>query len=456
MADVKRYAEENHERFLEELFDLIRIPSVSTQAKHKADIERAANWLRDHMQNIGVTHSEVYETAGHPLVYGEWLAAGDDKPTVLVYGHYDVQPAAKSDGWSTDDPFEPVIENGNIIARGASDDKGQAFMHLKVFEAFMQTTGSFPVNIKFLLEGEEEDTSKSLPPFIEAHKDLLAADVAVISDTAMHAPGVPAIPYGLRGIVLADLKIMGPKRDLHSGMYGGTVDNPIRVLSQLIASFHDDDGRVAVEGFYDNVRTLEQEERDELARIGYTETEWREATGAPQPWGDADYTLYERMGARPTLDMLMVRAGQVDGGIKAIVVKEAAAHISCRLVPNQDPHRIYDLVAAHVEKHLPATITYEIKKLSATPAVLVDRHDIAMQKAEIAYERNVGKRPLFTLVGGSIPVVTDFKDKLGLPVVMIGFALEDDNIHAPNEKFAIEQFQLGIRTLIDYYALLAE
>lgn len=456
MTTAIQYAQEHHERFLSELFDLIRIPSISTMEAHTPDIRRAAEWLRDHLTALGMKRAEVMETDGHPIVYAEWLEAGDDKPTVLVYGHYDVQPAATSDGWTTENPFEPVIRDGNIVARGAADDKGQMFMHLKAFEALMQATGTFPVNIKMMFEGEEEDTSKNLPPFIEANRELLAADIALISDTGMQAPGIPTIPYGLRGIVLGEVTVYGPERDLHSGMYGGTVDNPIHVLSRIIASLHDEHGRVAVDGFYDDVRTMSPEERKSLASIPFGETEWKQETGASQPWGDPDYTIIERIGARPTLDMLMVRAGQVDGGVKAIVAHKATAHISCRIVPNQDPRKIFERLEAHIKAHTPPTARVEITMHSGSPAVLIDRDSDAMQKAVTAYEKTVGRGPLFTLVGGSIPVVTDFKETLGLPVVMMGFSLPDDNIHSPDEKYGIEQFSLGIKTLITYYELLAE
>lgn len=456
MADAKQYAHEHQARFVDELIELIAIPSVSTQAAHAPDIKRAAQWLTNHLRDLGFTRAEVMQTDGNPIVYAEWLGAGKDKPTVLVYGHYDVQPAAKKDGWDTDDPFRAVIKNGDIIARGASDDKGQMFMHLKAFEALMQSTGRFPVNVKVLIEGEEEDTSKNLPPFIEANQDLLAADIALISDTAMHNADIPAIPYGLRGILLAELTITGPARDLHSGMYGGAVENPLHVLSRMVASLHDTQGRIAIEGFYDNVRTLDTDERAALDRIPYDEAELKQETGTPQAWGDAEYSIYERMGARPSLDVLMIRGGQVDGGIKAIIPERASAHISCRLVPNQDPDHIFQLLETHLTAIAPPTVHVYLEKLSATAAVLIDRHNSAMQKAVAAYEQSMGKTPLFTLVGGSIPVVKDFKEMLNLPVIMMGFALPDDNIHAPNEKFAIKQFAIGIDTLIDYYQLLAE
>lgn len=449
------YVEQHEERFLEELFDFLRIKSISTQPEHLADMHTGAKWVADHCRTIGMTHAEVMPTEGHPVVYAEWLEAGD-APTVLVYGHYDVQPAEASDGWDTDDPFEPVIRDGNIVARGATDDKGQMFLHLKAFETLMQTTGSFPVNIKMIFEGEEEAPTDTLENFIPHHIDLLKANVAVISDTTMIAPGMPAIPYGLRGYMLADLEISGPKGDLHSGLYGGAVHNPIHALSQLIATMHDETGRVAIAGFYDDVRALEAEERAALAQIPFTDATWDAEIGAPAPWGEPDYTLIERMGARPTLDVISMKGGLIGEGVKNIVPQKAQAYVSCRLVPHQDPATIFELLRQHVEKHTPPTVTASIRYVHGSPAVLIDRHVPEMQVAVDAYEQVFGKAPIFTLVGGSIPVVTHFQHLLGLPTILMGFGLPDDNLHAPNEKFALEQFRLGLRTLITFYAQLGK
>ncbi|NDJ87201.1 MAG: dipeptidase [Chloroflexi bacterium] len=448
------YARQHYDRFVEELFDFLRIPSVSTEAARKQDIQRAANWLAAHCRHVGLERVEVFETPGHPIVYAEWLGA-KGAPTVLVYGHYDVQPAEKADGWDTE-PFTPAIRDGNIIARGATDDKGQLFVHLKAFEAFMQTAGTFPVNIKMLFEGEEETSSLNLGPFIDAHQDLLRADVAVISDTAMFEPGVPAIPYGLRGVVLTDLEVVGPANDLHSGMYGGTVHNPIHALSELIATMHGADGQVAIEGFYDAVRTLDDTEREQLAKIPYTEAVWQRETGAPQPWGEPAYSLIERIGARPTLDIVSIKGGFLGDGTKAIIPHKALAKLSCRLVPDQDPDMIIELIRHHVEAHTPPTVQATLTKLHTASPVLINRDNEAMQVAIEACEKVFGKKPIFLLVGGSIPVVTDFQHKLGLPTILLGFGLPDDNLHGPNEKFSIEQFQVGIQTMLTFYSLLPE
>ena len=456
MSKVQQFLEENFDRFIDELTAFIAIPSISTQPKHQKDVRDAAQWLADHLLAIGLDRAEIMETGGHPVVYAEWLKAGADKPTVLIYGHYDVQPADDGDKWKTADPFKAEIIDGNLIARGATDDKGQLFIHIKVLEAFKQSNGSFPLNVKVLIEGEEEAASQNLPQFIANHRDLLKADVAVISDTSLQAEGIPAIPYGLRGMTVGELTVIGPSKDLHSGMYGGSVHNPIHALAQLVSTFHDENGYITVEGFYDNVRTLEDEEREQLAAIGYDEATWREETGSFKPWGESEYTLYERMGARPTLDLTMIKSGQVGGGLKNIVPHKAEAHLTCRLVPNQDPHRIFELLQRHIALHAPDTVQVSLKKISANPAVLIDRHSAAMQKAVEAYTEVFEREPLFTLVGGSIPVVTDFQENLGIPVIMAGFGLPDDNLHAPNEKLGLDQFRLGLKTLRIFYEKLAE
>ncbi len=454
MTTPLAFAEQHQERFLEELFTLLRIRSVSTQPEYAGDVRQAAEWLKDHCLELGMTRVEVFETPGHPIVYGEWLGAGD-APTVLIYGHYDVQPAEKEDGWDTE-PFEPVVVNGNIMGRGSTDDKGQLFIHLKVFESMMQTTGAFPVNLKVLFEGEEEAASTNLEPFIKAHQDLLKADLAVISDTGMAAQGKPIIPYGLRGMVIAELDVIGPKIDLHSGSYGGSVHNPIHALSELIATMHDDKGRVTVEGFYDNVRVVSDEERAELARIPFGEDEWQTETGAPQPWGESEFTLIERTGVRPTLEIISIKGGFLGDGIRGIVPHKASAQLTCRLVPYQDPARIVELVRQHIEAHTPPTVQVNFKVLNTSPAVLVDRDTAPMQAAIAAYEKTCGNKPIFMPEGGSIPVVTDLQYTLGLPTLLMGFGLPDDGLHAPNEKFAVEQFQLGIQTMIAFYELLPE
>lgn len=455
MTTPLTYAEANFSRFVDELVDLIKIKSISSIAEHKGDVRKAAEWVLAHLQKLGVQRAQLFETSGHPIVYGEWLGAGD-APTVLVYGHYDVQPALKEDGWKTADPFIPETIDGNLIARGATDDKGQFFIHLKTFESMMQATGSFPLNIKFLIEGEEEVSSTNLEKFIESHKDLLKADVAIISDTSMFAPGVPAICYGLRGYTLLQVEVTGPKDDLHSGTYGGSVHNPIQALVELLNTMHDADGYVTLPGFYDDVRILSDDERAVLAEIPYTEDVWRSETGAPQPWGELEFTIYERTSVRPTLELISIDGGEIKG-IKNIVPKSARAKISCRLVPYQKPEHVAEVVKRYIEAHTPPTVKIEVKPLAAgSPAVLVNRDSEAMQVAIDAYEQVFGKKPLFILGGGSIPVVTDFQERLGLPTILMGFGLPDDNLHAPNEKMALEQIRLGIQTMVTFYSMLPE
>jgi acetylornithine deacetylase/succinyl-diaminopimelate desuccinylase-like protein len=454
MSSASEYIEQNQDAFLADLFELLRIPSVSTEPDHKNDVRVAAEWVAAHCKTIGMTGVEVIETAGHPVVFGEWLGAGD-APTVLVYGHYDVQPADE-DSWEIPSPFEPTIKNGNIVARGSTDDKGQLFIHLKAFEALMKTTGTFPVNIKVLFEGEEEIGSKSLGPFIQNNQERLAADIVVISDGPIVAPDVPAITYGLRGFTLMKLEVSGPKTNLHSGLYGGSVHNTTQALCELIATMHDADGRVTVEGFYDDVRQLDAEERQLLKQIPFGENEWRDETGAPQPWGEADFSLVERIGARPTLEVLSIKGGFIGEGTKAIISEKSVAQVSCRLVPHQDPNAIFELVKRHVEKHTPPTVKTSLTFDTGSPAVLVNRHLEAMKSASQAYEQVYGRSPLFSLGGGSIPVVTMFQEILGISTVLMGFGLPDDGLHGPNEKFSLAQFDKGIKTSIAFYQLLSE
>lgn len=453
MPTLTEYLEQNHDTFLEDLFDLLRIPSVSTEPDHKNDVCQAAQWVADHCKALGMT-VEIVDTSGHPVVYGEWLGAGD-APTVLVYGHYDVQPADE-DSWEIPSPFEPTIKNGNIVARGSTDDKGQLFIHLKAFEALMKTTGTFPVNVKILFEGEEEIGSKNLAPFIQNNKDRLAADIVVISDGPIIAPDVPAITYGLRGFTLMKLEVTGPKANLHSGLYGGTVHNTTQALCEIIASMHDADGHVTIDGFYDDVRHLDDDERQLLRQIPFGNDEWRDETGAPQPWGEADFTLIERIGARPTLEVLSIKGGFIGEGTKAIISQQSTAQVSCRLVPNQDPMKIFELIKRHVAAHTPPTVKSTLTFDIGAPAVLVDRHLDAMHAASKAYEQVYGCAPLFSLGGGSIPVVTMFQEVLGISTVLMGFGLPDDGLHGPNEKFSLDQFDKGIKTSIAFYNLLAE
>jgi acetylornithine deacetylase/succinyl-diaminopimelate desuccinylase-like protein len=448
MTNAHEYARQHQQQFLEQLKELIRIPSISTLSERAGDVRRAAEWLADDMRRIGLNNVAVEPTGGHPIVYGEWLGAGANAPTVLIYGHYDVQPAEMVDGWDSD-PFEPVERGGVLYARGSSDDKGQMFTHVKAVESLMQVNGgSLPVNVKFIVEGEEEISSLHLEGFVKANKERLKADICVISDTGMIAQDLPSIVYSLRGLVYMEIEVWGPSRDLHSGVFGGTVHNPAQALAEIITQLHNPDGSVSVPGFYDDVLALSDEERAELKKVDWDEADWRTASGAAQPWGEAQYTLRERVGARPTLEINGMVSGFYGEGAKTVLPGKALAKVSCRLVANQNPVRIYELIKDYVAKLTPPTIRSEVRMLHKGNPAFTDRNTPAMQAALTAYEKGWGKRPVFVREGGSIPIVADFQRELGLPVVLMGFGLLDDGAHGPNEKFVIDMFYKGIDTAI--------
>ncbi len=444
-------AREQADTFRQQLHDFLKIPSVSTDSAFDDEVQKAAEWLRDNMQAAGLSAELIQVEDGHPLVYGEWLQAGDDAPTVLVYGHYDVQPAVKADGWTTDDPFEPVEKDGFIFARGATDDKGQMFTHVKAVDALMQAEGALPVNIKFIIEGEEESGSEAITQFVADHPDRLAADVCVISDTSMGDIDEPVIVNALRGYAIFELTVTGPDQDLHSGMFGGTVHNPLQALAEIIAQFHDDNGRIAVPGFYDDVRDLSDADREAINQLDWDNVTWAEDTGADLPWGESDYTLLERIGARPTLEINGMAGGYYEQGFKAIVPHKAWAKISCRLVADQNPEDIGDKVTRYVKKIAPPTVQVDINYLGGTPATLVNTDNPMMQAAITAYEKAWGAKPVFKREGGSIPIVSAFQNELGLPVILMGFGLNSDNLHGPDEHFSVEMFHRGIDTAIQFY-----
>ncbi len=447
------YARAHEAEFLGQLQELLRIPSVSTSSEHAGDVRRAAEWLRAHLQQIGLRNVELIETPKHhPLVYGEWLEAGPDAPTVLLYGHYDVQPADKDGGEWTKcaDPFEPTIADGNIYARGATDDKGQTFAQLKALESAL-ATGSLPVNVKVLLEGEEESGSEAIEQYVRAHPERLACDVVVVSDSHILSLEQPSILSGLRGIVALEVTVSGPKSDLHSGMYGGAVHNPAQALAEILAALHDDCGRVAVPGFYDNVRELSLEERAELAKVPYTAEQLAQETGVPAPWGEHGYSLHERTGIRPTLEINGLTAGWQGEGSKTIIPQKASAKITCRLVPDQDPERIGQLVAEHIAALTPPTVTSAVEVGHAGMWAEADPHSPYMEAAARAYAFGFGAEPVFTREGGSIPIVATFQSVLGAPVILMGFGLPDDNLHAPDEKLSLECFRRGIQTALKFY-----
>jgi acetylornithine deacetylase/succinyl-diaminopimelate desuccinylase-like protein len=455
-SDAARvYARANGVRFVQELYDLLRIPSLSGDPAHAGDVRKAAEWLAAHMQGLGLDKVQVMETAGHPVVYGEWMGAGPAKPTVLVYGHYDVVPAALEDGWHTP-PFEPVEKNGRIYARGATDDKGQLFIHVKALEAYLQTSGAAPVNVKFLIEGEEEVSSPNLRPFIEAHLDLLKADVCVISDSSMRTIEEPAITHSLRGMTYIEIEVQGPRDDLHSGFWGGATHNPALALVEILGKLYTPEQTIAVPGFYDDVVPLSPAEREMIARNPLTEEMFKQATGVPALWGDANYTIRERVSARPTLDINGLWSGWSGPGPKTIIPAKAGAKLSSRLVGNQNPHKIFELLKSYIESIAPPTVTVEVRLLTTGEPALIPFDLPEMQAAARAYERGWGHTPVFTRGGGSIPVVADLNNLMQIPVVMMGYGLDDDGLHAANESYSIAMFERGIETAIVYLEELAQ
>lgn len=453
MDKAIEYAEAHERAALDALFDYLRIPSISTLSEYNAEMQRAAQWTADHLRGIGLGRVQVYETGRHPIVYGEHIA-GPDAPTVLIYGHYDVQPVDPLDEWEHP-PFEPYIKDDHIVARGSADDKGQTFINFKAIEALLHATaGALPLNVKFLIEGEEEVGSESLPPFIDAHREMLQTDTVVISDTTMHSLERPAISTSFRGMMYVELLVRGPAFDLHSGQHGGVVHNPAQALCEIVAALHNPDGSVAVDGFYDRVRTVDDAEREELAAL-YSEEEFRAETGAPQPWGEQAYSLRERIVARPTLEVNGIIGGYTGEGRKTVLPAKAMAKLSCRLVPDQDPYEIEQLVRQQIEKLAPPTVTVEINTLSYGYPVRVPTESPAIQAAVRAYEKGFGVRPIFMRKGGSLPAVALFSEKLGVPVVLAGYGLPTDRVHGPNERFHLECYRRGLRTAITLYDELA-
>lgn len=451
---LEAYFTDNRKVHLEELRQFLSIPSVSAVPEHAGDIRRCAEWTADVLRKAGCEHVQIMPTPGHPVVYADWLNA-PGKPTVLVYGHYDVQPPDPLELWRTP-PFEPAIQDNKLYARGATDDKGPLFMYVKLLEAWLKTTGSLPVNVKFCIEGEEEVASKHTPGFVEANRELLAADVVVISDTPMKEKGLPAITYGLRGLVGVEIEVKAAGQDLHSGLYGGGVPNAVHALAELLRSFHGSDGSVAVAGFYDSVRTLSAEERSFLAKVGAEEAKIREDLGLTELFGEAGYSFIERTTARPTLEVVSVTGGFQGEGIKPIVPGKAVAKITCRLVADQKPEDVMDLIEKHIAAHTPVGVKAVMRRyLRGNPFLSPIEHPV-MQAAAASYEAVFGKPPIFTRGGGSIPVVEVFGRLLDAPVVMMGMSLNEENMHAPNEYFDLDNFDMGLRTLALYFEKLGE
>ena len=449
------YARQNQPRFLAELKDLLRIPSVSTLPQHKSDIERAAEFLASQMRSIGLEHVGVIKTAGHPLVYADCLHA-TGKPTALCYGHYDVQPPDPLNEWTTP-PFEPTERNQNLYARGAVDDKGQMFMHLKALESLMKSGGGkLPINVKLLLEGEEEVGGESIAKFVADNPQKLKADFALVSDTEMYAPDLPTLCVGLRGLVYTEVEARGAKVDLHSGMYGGAAPNPFVALAQIIAKLKDENGRVLIPGFYERVTNPSADELKSWKSLPFDEKDYLEhEVGSTELTGEPGYSVAERTWSRPTLDVHGMPGGFIGAGAKTVIPARAAAKISMRLVPNQRPDEIYKLFSDYVKSIVPRGIQLSIRQLSGADPMLIRTDNRFVQASKQAMKEVFGKDTVFIRSGGSIPVVADFEKHLGIPSVMMGFGLPDDNLHAPNEKFHIPNFYRGIESIIRFFQLLS-
>ena len=439
---VTNFLQLHRDRFVEELKTFLRIPSISAISQHRPDIERAAAFVAAQMQAAGL-QAEIVPTAGNPIVYGEWLNA-PGAPTVLVYGHYDVQPADPLDQWKTP-AFEPTIRDGQIYARGATDDKGQMLTHIKGAEAWLKTVGHLPVNLKFVIEGEEEVGSNNLDDFLLAHRERCRCDVAVISDTSQYGPGIPAITYGLRGILACEVTVHGPRQDLHSGIFGGAIANPCNVLAQMIATLHDADGRVAIPGFYDTVVPLLDEERRGFAALPFNEQEFLGAIGAAAPQGEKGFTSLERRWARPTCDVNGLFGGYSGEGPKTIIPAQATAKITCRLVPNQDPHKLTVALEQHLRKVAPPSVRVDFRTAHGCPATICDIHSPYMAAARRAVAAGFGAEPVLIREGGSIPVVGTFRSILNVDTLLLGWGQNTDNLHGPNEHFSLASFQQGIQ-----------
>ncbi len=442
MEKVLKYIDQGKDRFLEELKDFLRIPSISNNAENKKDVLRCAHYVADQLRLIGMQQTQLFPTPGHPIVYGEWLGA-PGQPTVLCYGHYDVQPVDPLDLWISG-PFDPTIRDGEIFARGSVDDKGQVLMNFKGVEAHLKSEGKLPVNIKFLIEGEEEVGSANLDNFIADHKELLKADVVLISDTPMFDRGVPSICYGLRGLVYCQIDLKGSNSDLHSGSFGGTVINPNFALAQIIMALKDKDGRVQIPGFYDDVLEMTSEEKQELARLPFDEEKYRKDLAAPALFGEKGYNTLQRIWVRPTLEVNGLCGGFIGEGAKTVIPAKAMAKISMRLVPNQDPDKIARLFETYVKQIAPVATELTVTRMHGGKAWVAPIDHPAIQAASRAFEKAFGKRPVFVREGGSIPVVATFAELLGLPSVLMGIGLPDENAHAPNEKLDLYNFQTGI------------
>ena len=449
MEKVLPFIEANKERYLKELTEFLAIPSVSSQKEHDGDMGKCAQWVAGQMKTIGMENVQIMPTGGHPLVYCDWIHAAS-RPTVLFYGHYDVQPVDPLNLW-TSPPFQATIRGENLYARGSADDKGQVFIHLKAIEAFMKQEGSIPVNIKMLIEGEEEVGSENLDAFVKSHKELLKADLVVISDSGMFAKGVPSICYSLRGLSYMEVEVAGPNRDLHSGSFGGSVHNPVQALCELIASLHDKNGKVTVKGFYDEVRPLTKTERASFRKLPFSDKKYAKELGVRELYGEKGFTTLERVWARPTLECNGIWGGYTEEGAKTVLPAKAYAKISMRLVPDQTSADIGKLFEKHFKKIAPKTVEVKVRMLHGGEAAITPIDSPGVKAAVSALQKGFGKKVLYQREGGSIPIVVQFKKILGIDTVLLGFGLPDENAHSPDEFINLDNFFGGIRTSVHFY-----
>ena len=448
------YARQNNVRFVEELKEFLAIPSISTSPENNEDVRRAAEWVAEQLRSLGMDKVQVMPTGGHPVVYGEHLKAGKDVPTVLIYGHYDVQPVDPLDLW-TSDPFKAELRGENLYARGSSDMKGQVIASFKAVEAVARTSG-LPVNVKWLIEGEEEIGSLNLGDFIKKNKALLKADFCINPDAGLINKDSPTITYGLRGLAYFEIRVFGPDRDLHSGLFGGTVHNPAQALAELIAGMHDKKGRITLPGFYDNVRKSSKAERAEIGRLPTTAKHFLKQTKVPALWGEPDYTPEERVSIRPTLEVNGLLSGFTGEGSKTVLPAWAMAKISCRLVPDQEPEEIHKTMVKYMKKHAPRTIRWEVKNLHNSGTAITERDSVGVEAMSKGLEQSWGKRPFFKREGGSIGVVVQLQKYAGVESVLTGFGLPEDNAHSPNEKLHLPTWRKGIDAFIHFFYNIGE
>lgn len=452
MSSPQKYIDEQIRKFEEQLFDLLRIPSVSTDSSKKADVKRAAQFLVDQLTNIGLDDVTLHDTPGHPIITAE-KCPHKERPTILIYGHYDVQPSDPDDLWETP-PFEPTIKKGRVYARGSSDDKGQSYTHIKAVESYLKTGTEIPVNVKFIMEGEEEIGSPNLVPFIKNHTGLLSCDMVLISDTSMFGEDQPSITYGLRGLAYMEIKVTGPNRDLHSGVFGGAVENPANVLAEIIAKLKNEEGIIQIPGFYDDVEPMTPEMRETYKQLPFDEKAYKNDLNLKALHGEKGYSTLERATARPTLDVNGLWSGYQGEGAKTVLPATAGAKVSMRLVPNQDPEKIAGLFSDHVKSLAPESVTVDVLSHHGGHPIVIDLDFYGLKAAAKAFADVYNKEVLFAREGGSIPIVADFKKVLGVNSILMGFGLTKDALHSPNESFSLKDFHRGIKTSARFMEIL--